>query len=297
MRLEKKKSNEIRFIRIMSNIQNEVASLMIDVLPEGGAVVLSSLGIPVTPESISLIKSIMAFATRIGFMDTCNDLRDRQLSAMQKKKIDIVIKTAIKTFYNRAKENHWEENHPEAPQYYQYAIEYSEDVILKALNESREQKQIILGSFLGNTMYTLNISIPNWDNLFYCSSFITKMSLRQLGLIELINAEFDCYKTISDDIMCITDKVTISEMKELANSNIWINSFSYQPDPTYLAIPLPFIKATEFTRQLCKDINFTALEVFNYDSQKKSLVLKSIKETQLPTPFISMLYRFLNNSK
>lgn len=281
----------------MSIIANEIQKLVFDVLPEGGAVVLSSLGIPVTPESISLIKSIMAFAARIGFMDTCNDLKDRQLSEMQKKKIDVVLKTAIKTFYNIAKENHWEENHPEAFQYYQYAVEYSEDVIFKALNESREQKQIILGSFLGHTMYSLNISKPNWDNLFYCSTFINKMSLRQLRLIELINTEFESYKTSNDDILCITDTVAISEMKELASNNIWVDSFSYQPDPTYLAIPLPFIKATDFTCQICKDINLITLNNIDNDSFKNSLMLKPINETCLPSSFISMLNVFLNKNR
>lgn len=281
----------------MSKTTNEVKNLMLDVLPEGGAVLLSHLGIPVNPLAVSLIKSIVVFLAKLGFIDVCDDIKERQLSAMQQKKIDIVIKTAIETFYNRAKENHWEENHPEAPQYYQYAIEYSEDVILKALNESREQKLKILGSFLGNTMYTLNISIPNWENLFYCSSFITKMTLRQLGLIKLINAEFDSYRTSNNDILCITDKVTISEMKELANSNIWVNSFSYQPDPTYLAIPLPFIRVTEFTRQICKDINFTALKFIECDSLKDSLALKPINETKLPTSYISMLNIYLNNKK
>jgi len=278
----------------MSIITNEIQKLMLDVLPEGGAVVLSSLGIPATSESISLIKSIMAFATRIGFMDICNDLKDRQLSEMQKKKIDIVIKTAIKTFYNLAKEDHWEENHPEAFQYYQYAVEYSEDVILKALNESREQKQIILGSFLGNTMYALNITQPNWENIFYCSTLITKLSLRQLNLINLINSNFNSCKNSNGDILCITDKVVISEMRELANSNIWVDSFSFQPNPTHVAIPLPFIKATEFTHQICKDINFTIMKELDVESTKDSLALKPIKETGLPPFFISMLNTYMN---
>ena len=281
----------------MNKMTNEVKNLMLDILPEGGAVLLSHIGIPVSPSAISLIKSIVTFLAKLGFVDVCSDLKTRQLSAMQQKKIDIVIKTAIETFYNRAKENHWEENHPETPQYYQYAIEYSEDIIFKALNESREQKQKVLGSYLGNTMYSLNITNPNWENLFYCSSFITKMSLRQLSLIELINSEFDSYRHSNANILCITDKVAISEMKELANSNIWVNSFSYQPDPTYLAIPLPFIKATEFTRLICKDINFTALKFFDYDSLKDSLALKPINETELPTSYISMLKLYINKNK
>lgn len=280
----------------MSNIKNEIANLMIDVLPEGGAVILSSLGIPITPESISLMKSIMAFATRIGFMDTCNDLRERQLSAMQRKKIDIVLRNAIESFYNLAKENHWEENHPEAFQYYQYAVEYSEDVILKALNESREQKQKILGSFLGNTMYALNISQPNWDNIFYCSTLITKLSLRQLNMINLINTAFESSThSNNNEILCITDKVSISEMKELANSNIWVDSFSYQPNPTYIAIPLPFVKATEFTHQICRDINFTIMNELDVESTINSLVLKPIKDTGLPMPFISILDKYIND--
>lgn len=278
----------------MSNIKNEVTNLMIDVLPEGGSVVLSSLGIPVTPESISLIKSILSFVTKIGFMDICNDFKDRQLSAMQKKKIDIVLKTAIGTFYDLAKDNQWEENHPEAFQYYQYALEYSEDLIFKALNESREQKQKIFGAFLGNTMYALNVTQPNWENIFYCSTLITKLSLRQLKLISLINTNFEGCKNFNGDILCITDKVVISEMTELANSNLWVKSFSYQPDPTYIAIPLTFIKATDFTHQICKEINYTMLKGLDIESTKDSLALKPIIETGLPTPFISMMNNYLN---
>lgn len=278
----------------MSNIKNEVTNLMIDVLPEGGSVVLSSLGIPVTPESISLIKSILSFVTKIGFMDICNDFKDRQLSAMQKKKIDIVLKTAIGTFYYLAKDNNWEENHPEAFQYYQYALEYSEDLIFKALNESREQKQKIFGAFLGNTMYALNVTQPNWGNIFYCSTLITKLSLRQLNLISLINTNFEVCKNFNGDVLCITDEVVISEMTELANSNLWVKSFSYQPDPTYIAIPLPFIKATDFTHQICKEINYTMLKGLDIESTKDSLALKPIIETGLPTPFISMMNNYLN---
>lgn len=281
----------------MNNIKNEVANLMIDVLPEGGAVLLSSLGIPVTPESISLIKSIMAFVTKIGFTDICNDLKNRQLSAMQKKRIDIVLKTAIGSFYDLAKENHWEEHHPEAFQYYQYALEYSEDVILKALNESREQKQKIFGAFLGNTMYSLNITQPNWDNIFYCSTLITRLSIRQLNLINLINSNFESCKNSNGEILCITDKVAISEMRELANSNIWVESFSHQPDPTYIAIPLPFVKATEFTHQICKEINYKMIKGLDIESTKDGLSLKPILETGLPTPFISMMNIYLNKNK
>lgn len=278
----------------MSNIKNEVTNLMIDVLPEGGSVVLSSLGIPVTPESISLVKSILSFVTKIGLMEICYDFKDRQLSSMQKKKIDIVLKTAIGSFYDLAKKNNWEENHPEAFQYYQYALEYSEDLILKALNESREQKQKIFGAFLGNTMFALNVTQPNWENIFYCSTLISKLSLRQLNLISLINTNFEGCKIYNDDILCITDKVAISEMTELANSNLWVKSFSFQPDPTYIAIPLQFIKATDFTHQICKEINYTMLKGLDIESTKDSLALKPIVETGLPTSFISMVNNYLN---
>lgn len=236
----------------MRKLTNELNDFVLDILPESGSAILSSIGIPVTPLSISLMKSIITFVAKIGFADIYNDFKNRQLSSIQQKKLDIVVKTAIETFYNLAQSNQWEEHHPEADQYYQYAVEYAEDVIFRAINESREQKQMVLGSFLGSTMYALNITKPNWDNLFYCSTLITRLSIRQINLIKLINTNFESCITSNGDILCITDRVAISEMKELANSNVWVESFSYQPNPTYIAIPLPFIKATEFTHQICQ---------------------------------------------
>lgn len=275
----------------MTKIINEIKSRVLDTLPEGGAALLSALGIPITPLSVSLIKAIVTFVSKNGLIDVCADLQNRHLSLMQKKKLDIVIKTAIKTYYTIAQENHWEENHSEAAQYNQFAIEFAEDVIMKALNESRERKQEILGSFLGNAMYTLSITNPNWDDLFYCTTLITKLSLRQLSLVHLINNNFDCYKSPNKEILCITDKVAISEMKELFNSNIWVQAFSFQPDPTYIAIPLPFIKATDFTHQICKGIRFVNNMIS--ESLTDSLSIKPIERSELPQSFISMLNVYL----
>lgn len=280
----------------MTEIVDDTTRIILNTLPEGGAALLSALGIQVTPFSISLIKSIVTVVTKIGLIDICADLQNRQLSSMQKKKVDIVIKAAIKTYYNLVQQNHWEENHPEAAQYNQFAIEFAEDVIMKGLNESREQKQRILGSFLGNTMYALNLTAPNWDNLFYCSTLITKLSLRQLNLINLINTNFDSCKSTNNEILCITDKVAISEMRELANSNIWVEAFSYQPDPTFLAIPLPFIKSTDFTRQICKDIRFVSVKDVDSNLLKDSLTIKPLEESGLPQSFISMLNIYLSKN-
>lgn len=280
----------------MTEIVDDTTRIILNTLPEGGAALLSALGIQVTPFSISLIKSIVTVVTKIGLIDICADLQNRQLSSMQKKKVDIVIKAAIKTYYNLVQQNHWEENHPEAAQYNQFAIEFAEDVIMKGLNESREQKQRILGSFLGNTMYALNLTAPNWDNLFYCSTLITKLSLRQLNLINLINTNFDSCKSTNNEILCITDKVAISEMRELANSNIWVEAFSYQPDPTFLAIPLPFIKSTDFTRQICKDIRFVSIKDVDSNLLKDSLTIKPLEESGLPQSFISMLNIYLSKN-
>jgi len=280
----------------MGKIVDDTTTIALNTLSEGGVALLSALEIPISPFSITLIKSIVTVVTKIGLIDVCADLQNRQLSSMQKKKVDIVIKTAIKTYYDLAQQNHWEENHPEAAQYNQFAIEFAEDIIIKALNESREQKQRFLGSFLGNTMYALNLTAPNWDNLFYCSTLITKLSLRQLNLINLINTNFDSCKSTKNEILCITDKVTISEMKELANSNIWVEAFSYQPNPTFLAIPLPFIKSTDFTRQICNDIRFPAIEGTGLNSFKDCLTIKPIEESGLPQSFISMLNIYLSKN-
>ena len=253
---------------------------------------LNALGIPVTPLSIVGIGKTIKLFSKMGVTGVIKDFRNRQISSMQQDKLNDITSCAIKTIYQLIEKDGWEDIHPESSMYTQYFIEYSEDMINKALNESRKNKRLFLGAYLGSTLYALNNSSPNWENVFYLSSLIDRLTLRQIILVKLIVDNFKCIED-HNEFLCVTNKVAISEIKDLLSLNLWVELFSQQPNPTHIAIPLKYMCPTDLSKELFSSalVPNTIQDVV--DETVASLDLKPYSQSGLPNPFREVLEKQL----
>ena len=264
-----------------NSIVEYLKNLAVDTLPATAPELLKTLGIAVTSTSVLLVTQVAKFLWRIGLIQVFSDYESRHLSNIQQNKLDDLKKYAIKTVYQLMEEDGYNDLHPESATYIQNIIEYSEDIIDKALNEARHNKRILLGSYLGSTIYTLYSSTPNWDNVFYLSSLIDRLTLRQIILIKLVTNNFDRIED-GEDFICATNKVVISELKELEKQNMWVGLISYLPDPTYIAIPLKYMYPTELAKELVDSILIPDSIEQSINEIIKSLDLKPYSKRGLP---------------
>ena len=251
--------------------------------------ILNALGIPITSQAMVIIGKSIKMILKMGVPIVFKDYLDRQLSRMQKERLEDVKSTAIKTIYQLIEKNGWEESHPESVQYTQYAIEYIEEIVNKAVNENRQAKRLFLGAYLGSTLYKLSSSTPNWDNVFYLSSLIGGLTIRQIILVKLMVDNFDRTNDNKEKMMCITNKVAISELKELSNQNMWCGLIGYMPDPTYIAIPLKYICPTDLAKELVGSTEFPQSLQSNVNDIIISLDLKPYSQSGLPNSFKGMI--------
>lgn len=278
-----------------NSIVEYLKNLAVDTLPATAPELLKNLGIAVTSTSVLLVTQVAKFLWRVGLIQVFSDYESRHLSNIQQNKLDDIKKYAIKAVYQLMEEDGYNDLHPESATYTQNIIEYSEDIIDKALNEARHNKRILLGSYLGSTIYTLYSSTPNWDNVFYLSSLIDRLTLRQIILIKLVTNHFDRIED-GENLVCVTNKVAISELKELANQNMWVGLISYQPDSTYIAIPLKYMYPTELAKELMDSILIPDSIEQSINDIIKSLDLKPYSNTGLPDFFKMMIMTKLKNT-
>lgn len=251
--------------------------------------ILNALGIPITPQAMVIIGKSLKIILKMGVPKVLKDYQDRQLSQIQKERLEDVKSVSIKTIYHLIEKNGWEDFHPESDQYTQYAIEYIEEMVNKAINENRQSKRLVLGAFLGSTMYKLSSSTPNWDNVFYLSSLIDRLTMRQIILVKLMVDKFNKINDSKRDLICITNKVAISELKELSNQNLWCGLIGYMPDPTHIAIPLKFICPTDIAIELIGSMEFPQSLQSNVNDIVISLDLKPYSQSGLPDSFKGMI--------
>ncbi len=278
-----------RFLDSIKNLSGDILSTAITPL-------LNALGIPTTPQSIVVASKMAKIMWDIGFVGIIKDYQDRHLSTMQQTRLDETAMSALSTYYSLMEKNGWNDVHPESDIYIQNAIEYSEDLLSKAINESRKTKRAFWGAYLGSTLYRLNITSPNWENAFYLSSLINRLTLRQIILVKLITDRFTMIED-GEEMICVTNKVAISELRELSSQNMWVGHISYQPDPTYIAIPLKYICPTQLAEELLGTTLLPASIDESIDKVVKSLDLKPYSQTGLPQPFKQMIIKRLNMIK
>lgn len=243
-----------------------------------------------TGNASPLVAPVVSFLLKKGLDKVIKDVVSRQLSDMQKAKVNEVREYAILTFYKLAEENGWEDNGAEGEAYTQTIAESIEDVFNKAVNESRKAKRILLGALLGSTMYYSNSSHPDMENFFYVSTIIDRLTFRQLCLVLMIGNKFLDVKGDRHDL-CITDKVSISELDDLKSQGLWQPLFAHMGGPKENAhpIPLDYFVPTKTTNELKDSIIFPDEIKGDYSRVVKSLRIETINPSDFPNGYLNTL--------
>lgn len=243
-----------------------------------------------TGNASPLVAPVVRFLLKKGLDKVIKDVVSRQLSDMQKAKVNEVREYAILTFYKLAEENGWEDNGSEGDAYTQTIAESIEDVFNKAVNESRKAKRILLGALLGSTMYYSNSSHPDMENFFYVSTIIDRLTFRQLCLVLMIGNKFLDVKGDRHDL-CITDKVSISELDDLKSQGLWQPLFAHMGGPKENAhpIPLDYFVPTKTTNELKDAIIFPDEIKGDYSRVVKSLRIETINPSDFPNGYLNTL--------
>lgn len=236
-----------------------------------------------------LVPPIVKYLLKKGFDKVIKDVVSRQLSDMQISKVNEVRDYAVLTFYKLAEENGWEENNSEAYPYTQAIAESIEDIFNKAVNESRRAKRIILGTYLGNSLYYSNSPKPNLENFFYISTIIDRLTFRQLCMISLIGESFESIKTDGEKLS-ITDKVAISELNDLQSQGFWLPAMSFMGG-TPKEIPLDYVTPSDTTLELKSAIFFPDAVREDYLRVVESMNIQPLNPSNCPNGFLSMLNR------
>ena len=252
--------------------------------------ILISHGIPVDGNAGFVISPIAKYLVKRGLDKVIKDIVSRQFSDMQKAKVNEVRDYAILTFYKLVKENGWDDSCAEGDLYTQSVAESIEDVFNKAVNESRKAKRILLGALLGSTMYYSNSPQPHMENFFYISTIIDRLTFRQLCLILMIGNKFHDIKGDYHEL-CITDKVSISELNDLRSQDLWQPIFSHMGGviENEHPIPLTYIAPTKTTIDLISAIIFPDEIKEDFDRVVESLGIKTINPSDFPDGYLNSL--------
>lgn len=252
--------------------------------------VLISQGIPVDTNIDLVASPIVKYLVKRGFDKVIKDIVSRQLSEMQKARVNEVRDFAISTFYKLAVENGWEDHSSEGDAYTQSVAESIEDVFNRAVNESRRAKRILLGALLGSTMYYSNCSQPDMENFFYISTIIDRLTFRQLCLVSMIGNSFHEIK--DNHNMCITDRVAISELNDLRSQGLWNPLFGHMVGAKDIEhpIPLDYIVPSQTTMDLKTAIIFPDEIKDDFKRVVDSLCLKPINPSEFPDGFLNGLH-------
>lgn len=264
----------------MGNFLYNIGNLSVDM----ATAIISCHGLPVDDKVVKVATPVVKFLVKTGFDKIIKDFTERQLSQMQKEKLSEVCETAIYTFYKLADKNGWEDNHSESYAYTRNYIESIDDAFIKAINESQKTKRVVLGTYLGGILYHQNTTTPNWDNIFYISSIIEHLTFRQLCLVFLIGNNFEEINP-KKELLCVTNKVVISELSELRNQGFWNPLFGSLGGPQEYPIPLAYMFPTGIT----KEINIIGLALDelkdDYSNVIKSLDIQSYNPSDFPDGF------------
>lgn len=235
-----------------------------------------------------LIGPVANFFLKRGLDKVIKDVVSRQLSDMQKARVNEVRDFAISTFYKLVeKDKGWKDNGPEGDAYIQTIAESIEDVFNKAVNESRRAKRIILGAYLGTSLYHSNSPQPDMENFFYISTIIDRLTFRQLCMISLIGNKFDEIKK-GDEKLCITDEVSISELNDLRSQNFWQPAIGFMGGVPK-EIPIDYIIPTEPTIELKSAIIIPEAIRDDYSRVIKSMKIQQLNPSKFPNGFLEML--------
>lgn len=257
--------------------------------------ILVGHGVPVDGDVGTIISPIVKYLVKRGLDKVIKDIISRQISDMQKAKVNEVRDYAILTFYKLAKENGWDDSSAEGALYTESVAESIEDVFNKAVNESRKAKRILLGALLGSTMYYSNSPQPHMENFFYISTIIDRYTFRQLCLVSMIGNKFHEIKGDYHDL-CITDKVSISELNDLRSQGLWQPLIGFMDGAKEFPIPLDYIAPTQTTMDLKSAIIVPDEIKDDFNRVVESLGIKPINPSDFPDSFINSLKDAINRN-
>ena len=280
----------------MNNFVNQLSDLSLDLLP-AATPLFQSMGIPVDEHSLMVAAPIIKFLKNTHFFDISKEVCKQNHYDAQIEKLDIVFKTAFKTVYKLAEDNGWYSDNSEASSYTQNYLETYEDIFNKALDESRKSKRVILGTYLGSTIYHLNSSKPNWDNIFFISSIIEKLTFRQICIIWLIGNKFKDVNP-NEGKLCVKNSVAISELNELQSQNFWRPLFDYKnPKEGEFPIPLDNIVPTAITIELKNHLLINEDVKSDFDQAIASMGICPINPSLFPNDFLMIFDDVLKTNK
>ena len=183
-----------------------------EIVSKGFGILMSAIGIP----EATIFAPLVHGAT-IGVMNTCyDDVTKRALSKMENEKVDIVMKTAIKTFNELAEKDGVMSMQIEEGQL-QYAYEAAEGIIMTSIRESQKKKIEVLGRYFGRALYKFD---TDWQDMHQMMSMVGNLTFRQIVMIKLISEQF---KDL-DNKLFIHNPSACVEINRLKDYGIWQTS-------------------------------------------------------------------------
>lgn len=185
-----------------------------EIVSEGFRTLMSVIGIPQ-----AIILSPLVRGATIGVMNTCyDDVTNRALSRMENEKVDIVTKTAIKTFMELAEKDGVIAMNVQIEEgELQYAYEAAEGIIMTSIRESQKKKIEVLGRYFGRALYKFD---TDWQDMHQMMSMVGNLTFRQIVMIKLISEEF---KDL-DNKLFIHNPSACVEINRLKDYGIWQTS-------------------------------------------------------------------------
>ena len=228
-------------------------------------IVVSSL-----PSSfVEIVKAIHSFSK---LTETASSNFRDQLSEIQKKKFDIVINRATKTFNKLIKTEEQTLLHPESYDYIQNSLEFSLHILQNAINESQFKKLEVLGDFWGKSIADGNI---DWDNLHTEGNIFNSLTYRQLILLRLLD---DGFPDIQQEL-CINNPSICVELNQLLQLGFWKTSGVYFGTNNSGPIQISELKKTDFCSSFVERLMLNNLDIVDVEKVKNSLFIEESDET------------------
>lgn len=217
---------------IVKSIMSEVTG---QVTETGFMALATATGFPVA--ALPFAKGIV-----LGLLENCyNDCAQRTLSVRENKKLNMVSKAALETFWKLAEKDSvvaWDMNI--APEHMEAAFEVAEHATLEAMRQSEMKKVDILGRYYGRQFYK---GYTNWQDMHQIITMTGILTFRQLVMIRLISEDFKGY----DINLFINNPSACVEINRLKDYGIWETEGAALGINESLPIQLKSITATEYS--------------------------------------------------
>lgn len=256
---------------LIRNILSQLALNTSDAILAGP--LLTSLGLPPgTKLAASAVKAVIKGTAQTVALKAYDDIMERQLSEIEKTKVDRTFDVAEQTFWEYVEKEgdnkgySFDENSVE----YHYALEVAEGVLMQSMCEFERKKLDVLGRFYGRSLYFGN---EQWYGMYQTLKMTDRLTFRQIVSIRLICDRFHGV----DAELSITAPDACVEIMDLVNYGIWMTEGTYFGLNNTSPITLKELEPTEFAHKLYKDL---MLEKLSEEDIVKTLSTLGIKPTQ-----------------